>query len=94
MQNQVLGSVIVAKIHSFFDRSCLNQDTLRNGLTHDVCPRKSPRLCVDLFFNFGDDFRRNVYSEEDDLGVDAVFGLGKEIGSDECWVGSLIGDNL
>ena len=94
MQNQMLGSVIVAEIHCFFHRPGLNQDTLRNGLAHDICPWKSPRLRVYLFLDLGNCFGREVDSEEDDLRVDAVFSLGKEIGSDECWVGGFIGDDL
>jgi len=94
MQNQMLGSVIVAEIHRFFDRSRLYQDTLRYGLTHDIRSWESPCLCVDLPFNFGDGFGGEVDREEDNLGVDAVFGLGEEIGGDECWVCGFVGNNL
>lgn len=94
MQNQMLRGVIVAEIHSFFGGSRFNQDTLRDGLTHDICSWESPRLCVDLFFDSSDDFREKVDGKEDDLGVNTVFSLGEEIGSDECWVGSFISDNL
>lgn len=90
----MLRSVIVAEFHRFFDGSRLNQDALRDGLTHDVCPWESPCLCVNLFFDFGNGFGGKVDGEEDDLGVDAVFGLGEEIGRDERWVGGFIGDNL
>lgn len=51
-------------------------------------------MCVDLSFDFCDGFRGEVDGEEDNLGVDAVFCLGEEIGSDECWVGGFISDNL
>ena len=94
MQNQVLRSVVVAEFHSFFDGLRSDQDTLRDGLTHDICSWESPRLRVDLFFDFSDGFWWEVDGEEDDLGVNTVFGLGEEIGSDECWVGGLISDNL
>ena len=94
MQNQMFRGIIVAEIHSFFDRSRSNQDALRDGLAHDIRSWKNSRLRVHLFFDFGDGFRRKVDREEDDLGVDAVFGLGEEIGSDECWIGGFIGDNL
>jgi hypothetical protein len=90
----MLRGVIIAEVHSFFDRSRLNQDTLRDGLTHDICPWEGPRLRVDLFFDPRDSFGGEVDSEEDDLGVNAVFGLGEEIGSDECWVGGFVSDNL
>jgi hypothetical protein len=36
---------------------------------------KRPGLCIDLFFDFGDDLGGKVDREEDDLGIDAVFGL-------------------
>ena len=94
MQNQMFRSVIIAETHCFFNRSCLNQDALRDGLTHDVCSWKGPSLRVDLFFDLGDGFWGKVDSKEDDLGIDAVFGLGEEIGSDECWVGGFISNNL
>ena len=94
MQNQMFRSVIVAEIHSFFDRSRLNQDTLRDGLTHDICSWESPRLCVDLFFDFSDGFRGEVDGEENNLGVNTVLSLGEEIGSDESWVGRFISNNL
>lgn len=76
MQNQMLRSIIVAEIHRLFDRSRLDQDTLRDGLSHDIRPWKSPRLHIDLFLNFGDGFWGKVDREEDDLGVDAMFRLG------------------
>jgi len=94
MQNQMLRSVIVAEIHSFLDGSRSNQDTLRDRLTHDICSWESPRLRVDLFFDFSNGLLGKVDGEEDDLGVNAVFGLGEEIGSDERWVSGLISDNL
>ena len=94
MQNQMLGSVIVAEIHRFFDRSGFYQDTFRDRLTHDICSRKSPRLRVDLSFDLCDRFRGKIDREEDNLGVDAVFGLGEEIRGDESRVGGLVSDNL
>jgi len=63
-------------------------------LAHDIYPLKSPGLCIDLFFDLGDGFLGKVDSKEDDLGIDAVFGLGEEISSDECWVGGFISNNL
>ena len=51
-------------------------------------------MCVDLIFDFCDGFGGEVDREEDNLGVDAVFGLGEEICSDECRVGGSVGDNL
>ena len=94
MQNQMLRSVIVAEIHRLFDRPGFYQDTLWDGLTYDIRPWKSPRLRVDLPFDFGDGFLGKVDREEDNLGVDAMFGLGEEIGGDECRVGGFVGDNL
>lgn len=67
MQNQMLGSVIIAEVHGFLDGSRLNQDALRDGLTHDICSWEIPRLRVNLFFDFGDGFRREINGEEDDL---------------------------
>ena len=94
MQNQMLRGIIVAEIHGLFDRLRLDQNTLRDGLAHDICPWKGPCLYVDLFLDFGDGLGGKVDREEDNLGVDAVFGLGEEIGSDERWVGGFIGNNL
>lgn len=90
----MLRSVIVTEVHCFSHRLGFNQETLRDGLTHDVCSWKSPCLRVQLLFDFGDGFWGKIDREEHDLGVNAVFSLGEEIGSDECWVGSFIGDNL
>ena len=87
-------SVIIAEIHRFFDRSRLYQDTLRDGLTHYIRPWECPCLCIDLSFNFRDGFGGEVDREEDNLGVDAVFGLGEEVCGNECWVGGFIGNNL
>lgn len=54
--------------------------------------------CLGLLINFGFDsskvFRSEIDGEEDDLGVDVVFGLREEVGSDEDGVGSVIGDDL
>ena len=94
MQNQMLRGITVAEIHGLFDRSRLDQDTLRDGLAHDIRPWKGPCLYVDLFLDFGDGLGGKVDREEDNLGVNTVFSLGEEIGSDECWVGSFISDNL
>lgn len=90
----MLGSVIVAEIHCFFGRPGLNQDTLCNGLAHDICPWKSSRLRINLFLDFDNRFWGKVHCEEDDLGVNAMFGLREEIGSDECWIGGFIGNDL
>lgn len=49
---------------------------------------------IDLFFDFCNRLGGKVDSEEDNLGIDAMFRLGEKIGSDECWVGGFIGDDL
>ena len=90
----MLGSVVIAEVHGLLDGSRLDQDALRDGLTHDIRSWESPRLRVDLFLNFGDDFWGEVDGEEDNLRIDAVFGLREEIGSDKCWVGGFVGDDL
>ena len=61
----------------------MNNQALRNRFAHDVDTGKRAGLFVDLIFDLSDVFRCEVDRNEDNLRVDSVFRLRKEIGSDE-----------
>lgn len=51
-------------------------------------------MCVDFGFDGGEGGRGERDGDEDDLGVDAVFGLREEVGGDEGGVAGVVCDDL
>lgn len=94
VQNQVLRSILIAKLDSLFQILDLNRDTLLDSLPCNLDTGERPGLSIDFGFDSSKVLRGEIDGEEDDLGVDAVFGLREEVGSDEDGVGSVVGDDL
>ena len=90
----MLRGVVVGEVERLRDAGRLHDDALRDGLAHDVDTRQRTCLRVDLRLNGGDRAVGQADGDEDDLRVDAMLGLGEQIGGDEGRVARFVRNDL
>lgn len=94
MQDQVLRRVLVGERHGLIQRLGLDDQTLLDGLLDDVNSGQGSCLAIDFDLDFLQERLVEINGDQDDLRIDAVLGLGQQVGSNKDGVGGLVGDDL